>query len=620
VPSRHLLVCCLLLPALSPANAYASTKRVFSVLEFSASREISVDDRQLLADAARAGAVEVLPKDSFSVTTRENMLTVMRQMGRPCDEEGECEVDTLRTIGADYGVTGRAALLDGLYVVTLKLFDVRTGQLLATAKARATKRSLLLDQVEQATSRMVSQGLKQLSDDDDGETGTVPPPDVAPEAPGIQRGERTTATGSLTVDATPRPTTRLEVTSPAGKTTASGVPFRNPKAITGTWVVTARAPGYADDERRVEVLPDERTSVTISLAKLGSLHVTGTPAGAAVRLSGPAGFHDEGGLPWKGSGLRPGPYRVEVEREGYVTASQDVTVEPGKAAAAKVALVKGTSRPVEDIATRQVLEGSLQYLLPTCPADDDGPGVEIQAFAERRPGGPPALGASRMGPCWGLVSHAANALLYGARFRVDHRARLLSFEGASADVLAEAQDRDANLDGFRDLFPGVLPKTFVPGQLIRYDAKALDSLFKRLYVRPDATVAGLSARRIYDGVFAAWIRSVVKDLVAVLETLAADQLDALARRYERAAGEEGFHGPAWLADQAERVGLAPPQAAPEDEAFSTDPATRRTTVMGVVLRRRIDGTLPVLLEGLKTVLRDYDPDTFASSGTRLKAP
>ena len=40
--------------------------------------------------------------------------------------------------------------------------------------------------------------------------------------------------------------------------------------------------------------------------------------------------------------------------------------------------------------------------------------------------------------------------------------------------------------------------------------------------------------------------------------------------------------------------------------------------VGVILRRHLDGTLPVLLEALRTVLRDYDPETFAELGERLR--
>jgi hypothetical protein len=53
---------------------------------------------------------------------------------------------------------------------------------------------------------------------------------------------------------------------------------------------------------------------------------------------------------------------------------------------------------------------------------------------------------------------------------------------------------------------------------------------------------------------------------------------------------------------------------PEDFAC-VDPESFVT--VGVILRRHLDGTLPVLLESLRTVLRDYDPETFAELDTKL---
>jgi formylglycine-generating enzyme required for sulfatase activity len=59
-----------------------------------------------------------------------------------------------------------------------------------------------------------------------------------------------------------------------------------------------------------------------------------------VKVTGPAGFSDEGGLPWEGAGLRGGEYRVEVSRKGYAKLEQRVTVAAGKTETVKVDLKK----------------------------------------------------------------------------------------------------------------------------------------------------------------------------------------------------------------------------------------------------------------------------------------
>jgi len=70
------------------------------------------------------------------------------------------------------------------------------------------------------------------------------------------------------------------------------------------------------------------------------LRVTGEPAGAAVKVTGPGGFKDDGGLPWEAEGLRSGSYHVDVSRAGYATDARDVEVGPGQTATAAVKLPK----------------------------------------------------------------------------------------------------------------------------------------------------------------------------------------------------------------------------------------------------------------------------------------
>ena len=57
---------------------------------------------------------------------------LLRDMGKQECEEGDCEVETARNIGADYVISGKVVRIEQLYVVTLKLHETQGGSLLGT--------------------------------------------------------------------------------------------------------------------------------------------------------------------------------------------------------------------------------------------------------------------------------------------------------------------------------------------------------------------------------------------------------------------------------------------------------------------------------------------------------
>ena len=87
------------------ANAHAKELRV-AVLEF---RGIGLENEVLLklSDQSRAAALQALPREEYSIMTRENMLLILSDMGKSAaDCKGECEVEIGRNISADFVVTG----------------------------------------------------------------------------------------------------------------------------------------------------------------------------------------------------------------------------------------------------------------------------------------------------------------------------------------------------------------------------------------------------------------------------------------------------------------------------------------------------------------------------------
>ncbi len=115
-----------------PISAGEIVQRRVAVLEF---RGIGVEEAVLLklSDQSRGAAVDVLSKEQYLIMTRENMLQVLTDMGKDAScMEGACEVDIGRNIGADLIITGDILQMDGIYVLTLKLYETQSGALLKT--------------------------------------------------------------------------------------------------------------------------------------------------------------------------------------------------------------------------------------------------------------------------------------------------------------------------------------------------------------------------------------------------------------------------------------------------------------------------------------------------------
>ena len=166
----------------------------------------------------------------------------------------------------------------------------------------------------------------------------VPPPRIEGAGPNIDRAAVTAAVADVTVEAEPAKRVSLEVTDPAGKTVVSGTPFRNRQGKPGVWQVRATAPGYQPVQTAFPASPDHKTVWKIILDRLGGLSVSGTPKGADVSVSGPGGFADSGGLPWKAKGLTSGTYKVKVTRDGYKDMEHTVEVRAGATVSVPVLL------------------------------------------------------------------------------------------------------------------------------------------------------------------------------------------------------------------------------------------------------------------------------------------
>jgi len=144
-----------------PANSQTVSKRL-AVLEFKGAK-IESEVLDAFADAVRGGAVEGLAGRGVQVMTRENMMMLLKEMGKKECSEGDCEVETARNIGADFVVSGSVVKIDDAFVVTLKLHETKEGNLLATNQIDAKKQLDVLRQLRERGRALVANNVWRRS-------------------------------------------------------------------------------------------------------------------------------------------------------------------------------------------------------------------------------------------------------------------------------------------------------------------------------------------------------------------------------------------------------------------------------------------------------------------------
>jgi hypothetical protein len=171
----------------------------------------------------------------------------------------------------------------------------------------------------------------------------------------------------------------------------------------------------------------------------------------------------------------------------------------------------------------------------------------------------------------------------------------------AADALKVEGDRAKADAGFAALFGKPLLNAATQtksGQLLyAYDPGALQAAFDALYVGPKQKVLGASAQALYDKVARAPLAVLARDLGALLKNKA--RLGVEAKKWEQRANKPD-DGAATDALRASLNALV----TSTDDAARIDPA-----LVGFVLRRQRDGTLPVIVSSLRRVLQEYDPGT-----------
>jgi hypothetical protein len=121
-------------------------------------KDFEADALSAFGDAVRTGAFEVLHEQGVVIMNSDNLPVLLREQGKRDCQEGDCELDTARNVGADYVILGRVVKIEGSIVVTLKLHETKSGEMLASETARAASREEILRSMQEHGRRLVGAG------------------------------------------------------------------------------------------------------------------------------------------------------------------------------------------------------------------------------------------------------------------------------------------------------------------------------------------------------------------------------------------------------------------------------------------------------------------------------
>lgn len=236
-----------------------------------------------------------------------------------------------------------------------------------------------------------------------------------------------------------------------------------------------------------------------------------------------------------------------------------------------------------DDASRFVLGG----VIDSC-SNPDNRGVALQRFVADEKSGKAVLGSAPMPVCsgdqrpWYFLS-----IIEDAAWLAGHKDKYGSYN--HWDIAYAERDK-----AFLKVFGVPLTKNRA------YNPAAVDAIMKVLYVAPSDGRYGASAQLLYDVGFKEMMRETARELGRYTQTKG--WMAAKTEKLKKAIAKDPYAVrtlyDAWANE------LPPP-------GENGEPGYADGNLVGMLMRRSLDGTLPPLLAAFGKVLKDYDPETFA---------
>jgi TolB-like protein len=320
---------CILSLLIGPPAASQTISKRLAVLEFNGGG-IKGEVLDAFSDEVRGGAVDALAGRGVQVMTRENMLVLLKEMGKKDCSQGDCEVETARNIGADYVVSASVVMIDDEFVVTLKLHETKNGSLLATDRVNAKRKLDVLFKLRELGRKLVASNVSFRPQRGGAATGQ---PQRA-GAPTSYREEqslvRTAAAEAIVAFASNPPDAVVRVDDAL---LCTHTPCERLLEL-GAHSVTMEKERYSPSTGRFNVLP---TGASVSLKlepTFGWLSVQTVPAGVSVKINDEAARP----APIARQERDPGAYRIAVAEDCYLKVAETVQVQRGQEVAMKLEL------------------------------------------------------------------------------------------------------------------------------------------------------------------------------------------------------------------------------------------------------------------------------------------
>jgi hypothetical protein len=134
-----------------------------------------------------------------------------------------------------------------------------------------------------------------------------------------------------------------------------------------------------------------------------------------------------------------------------------------------------------------------------------------------------------------------------------------------------------------------------------FNGLAIKAAFDKLYQKPSGSYQGIGLQKIYNAAMKDYVRDMTNVIIKVMANKPA--FEATAKQYlTKATTDPEFDGLSFGGEATEK--LIGKFTQPCLEEYYGE------RVVGTMLRRQCDGSLPVLLTCLKTLLKDYDPEFY----------
>lgn len=167
-------------------------------------------------------------------------------------------------------------------------------------------------------------------------------------------------------------------------------------------------------------------------------------------------------------------------------------------------------------------------------------------------------------------------------------------------VYITQEDIDKINDGFKKLFGIDLIKSIVMvdgpvhkpyANFIQYEPVAIETAFKRLYKKPNEKYENITYQKFYDTFFKEWMRKTITQIYNIMSQKV--KFYKVVHDYEKMIKTKSFDGHNYFASKVNEF----------KNSTNNDVDDR---ILGMLVRRYIDGSIVTIFKILDRVMKDYD--------------